>query len=130
MLDSFSEFATSNYGGPNYVELQTLPVFDREGDDPFDSDGGRLRDRAGVAVNHVIAEDNRRGLTFAQNIVIGTWIDGQVVAIDRHAGTTERVARDLSPQSILAVRPGAVLESDRRALWQPERLEGPVAKPQ
>lgn len=40
-LDGVSEFATSNYGDPNYIELETLPMFAKDGEDPFDSEAGR-----------------------------------------------------------------------------------------
>lgn len=40
-LGGVSEFAASKYGDPNYVELETLPMFDEEGNDPFESEGGR-----------------------------------------------------------------------------------------
>jgi KaiC/GvpD/RAD55 family RecA-like ATPase len=36
-----SEFASSLYGQPDYVELASLPMFDEAGIDPFDSEGGR-----------------------------------------------------------------------------------------
>jgi very-short-patch-repair endonuclease len=36
-----SEFASSLYGQPGYVELASLPMFDEAGIDPFDSEGGR-----------------------------------------------------------------------------------------
>ncbi|NJL32111.1 MAG: winged helix-turn-helix domain-containing protein [Phycisphaerales bacterium] len=36
-----SEFASSMYGPPGYVELASLPMFDQTGMDPFDSEGGR-----------------------------------------------------------------------------------------
>ncbi|MDY7011007.1 MAG: AAA domain-containing protein, partial [Planctomycetota bacterium] len=40
-LSGVSEFAASRYGDPNYVEIETLPMFDESGDDPFDSEAGR-----------------------------------------------------------------------------------------
>ena len=40
-LGGVSEFASSKYGDPNYVELHTLPMCDEEADSPFDSDAGR-----------------------------------------------------------------------------------------
>lgn len=40
-LGGVSEFASSKYSQPSYVELPTLPMFDKEGSDPFDSDAGR-----------------------------------------------------------------------------------------
>ena len=40
-LGGVSEFAASKYGDPKYVEIQTLPMFDDEGVDPLDTDGGR-----------------------------------------------------------------------------------------
>lgn len=36
-----SEFASSLYGQPGYVELASLPMFDEAGIDPFDSESGR-----------------------------------------------------------------------------------------
>lgn len=36
-----SEFASSKYGQPGYVELASLPMLDEESGDPFDSEGGR-----------------------------------------------------------------------------------------
>jgi hypothetical protein len=40
-LGGVSEFASSKYGNPNYVELEALPMFDGEAKDPFASDAGR-----------------------------------------------------------------------------------------
>jgi very-short-patch-repair endonuclease len=40
-LGGVSEFASSKYGQPSYVELTALPIFDQGSSDPFDSDGGR-----------------------------------------------------------------------------------------
>jgi len=40
-LGGVSEFTSSRYGDPNYVELQALPMFDESGGDPFDSESGR-----------------------------------------------------------------------------------------
>jgi very-short-patch-repair endonuclease len=40
-LSGVSQFATSNCGDPNYIELKTLPMFDQDGGDPFDSEAGR-----------------------------------------------------------------------------------------
>jgi len=37
-----SEFASSKYGQPNYAELASLPMFDETGNDPFDSEAGRI----------------------------------------------------------------------------------------
>jgi len=47
-LGGVSEFAMSKYGEPNYVELETLPMFDEDGKDPFESEAahrllGRIR---------------------------------------------------------------------------------------
>ncbi len=36
-----SEFASSKYGQPGYVELASLPLLDDDGNDPFDSEAGR-----------------------------------------------------------------------------------------
>lgn len=36
-----SEFASSKYGQPDYVELASLPLLDDDGDDPFDSEAGQ-----------------------------------------------------------------------------------------
>ena len=36
-----SEFASSKYGQPGYVELPSLPLLDGDGNDPFGSDAGR-----------------------------------------------------------------------------------------
>lgn len=36
-----SEFATSRYDQPGYVELTSLPILDEGGSDPFDSEAGR-----------------------------------------------------------------------------------------
>jgi len=40
-LGGVSEFATSQYGNLNYIELETLPMLDEEGNDPFESEAGR-----------------------------------------------------------------------------------------
>ena len=40
-LGGVSEFAASRYGDTNYIELETLPMFDESGDDAFDSEAGR-----------------------------------------------------------------------------------------
>jgi very-short-patch-repair endonuclease len=40
-LSGVSQFATSSHGDPNYIELKTLPMFDPDGGDPFDSEAGR-----------------------------------------------------------------------------------------
>ncbi len=40
-LDGVSVFASSNYGDPNYIELETLPMFAENRADPFDSEAGR-----------------------------------------------------------------------------------------
>lgn len=40
-LGGVSEFATSNYGYPNYVELSELPILDENSNDPFDSEAAR-----------------------------------------------------------------------------------------
>jgi hypothetical protein len=40
-LNGVSQFATGSYGDPDYIELNTLPMFDPDGADPFDSEAGR-----------------------------------------------------------------------------------------
>jgi len=40
-LGGVSEFASSMYGAPSYVELSSLPIFDENGGNPFDSDTAR-----------------------------------------------------------------------------------------
>lgn len=40
-LGGVSEFAASKYGDPDYVELEALPLFGENRDDPFDSDAGQ-----------------------------------------------------------------------------------------
>lgn len=40
-LDGVSEFAASNFGPPNYVELTALPGLDPDGVDPLDSESAR-----------------------------------------------------------------------------------------
>ncbi|MDA8219324.1 MAG: AAA domain-containing protein, partial [Dehalococcoidales bacterium] len=40
-LEGVSEFAASKYGRPNYVELRTLPMYDEDEGDPFDTEDGR-----------------------------------------------------------------------------------------
>ncbi len=34
-------FASSNYGTPDYTELETLPMFDEDGADPLETEGGK-----------------------------------------------------------------------------------------
>lgn len=40
-LGGISEFASSSYGQPTYIELASLPNLDKSGTDPFDSERGR-----------------------------------------------------------------------------------------
>lgn len=40
-LGGVSEFASSLYGDPKYVDLETLPMFDKDGSDPFESEPAR-----------------------------------------------------------------------------------------
>lgn len=40
-IGGVSEFTASKYGGPNYVEIQALPVSNGDAGDPFDTEAGR-----------------------------------------------------------------------------------------
>src|SRR5579864_3476070 len=59
-VSGVSQFATSSYGDPNYIELKTMPMFDPHGADPFDSEAGRRllgrirRDRHTVCLGYPV----------------------------------------------------------------------------
>lgn len=40
-VGGISEFASSKYGQPGYAELESLPMLDEDGGDPFDSEAGQ-----------------------------------------------------------------------------------------
>ena len=65
-----SEFATSMYGQPGYVELASLPMFDETGIDPFDSKGGQQ------LLGRVRRDRNRQAIVGRRRIERNTVIAG------------------------------------------------------